>query len=142
MAITKSTATAKNTPEETATPNAINTGNTLNPPPSDKRKGKRGPRTKAPLVWTPEMDAALVRILRQPKGEGMVRTASSVSFALNKLPEFEGSEVVATQVTSRVNSFVSDLERAIAEGKRPGPIPAWVSLDVNERRKPDLALFD
>jgi hypothetical protein len=107
-----------------------------------RRGGPRGPR--GPITpWGRNedeiyaRDAALVEILKSNKGNGSVRTASSVAQALSAHPAFEGLEVTRNRIKTRVDTFITALE---ADGKTP---PAWLNLDKGRTAsKPNLSLFE
>lgn len=107
-----------------------------------RRGGPRGPR--GPIVpWGRNeeeiyaRDAALVEILKSNKGNGSVRTASSVAQALSTHPAFEGLEVTPNRIKTRIDTFITTLE---GQGKTP---PVWLSLDKGRTAsKPNLSLFE
>lgn len=111
--------------------------------PSPRRRGgPRGPRGPV-KPWDPNpdvmhaRDAALVGVLKSEKGNGSVRTATSIAAHLASHPAFSGFTLTSAKIKARVSYLQSWLE------SQEKAIPAWLSLDGGRTKsKPDMSLFE
>jgi hypothetical protein len=116
-----------------------------------KRRGRaKGAPVGPRLVWTPERESALARILshgymkqedgtwvKNPAYNGSTCTANSVAQALAEDPAFANPEAPVTP--ERVKAYISSVvTRREKEGK---PVHEWLNLSRSARSR-DTSAFD
>jgi hypothetical protein len=129
------------TPNETATPDiapAPETASTTGNGTTGHKRGPKGPRTTTPLVWSREMQTALVGILRADRRPGEIRTPSVVSYELGKLGVTVTPQQVATFVETQRNKLPKTTTPEFPNGM---PVPEWLHLDTVKRQTVDAELW-